>query len=561
MMMRDIELVMLVLTGVVVTCFLIGETSAELKGANVCTKQETYVDTVKVSYHKPYQVRTHTWCLAVPPRCTKYKIAYKIGYRNEVSYHKPYQVRTHTWCLAVPPRCTKYKIAYKIGYRNEAVKKTRTVSVCCKGYAEAADGESCIPICSNDCIHGVCESPEKCKCLPGFGGPTCSISSNSSSDRNDFRVLGNLDIVDDDDHSEKTLTGINVNVTIDIFSTLFRKRGNVSTPIRRRIVENYHGDNFAIRFDSKNDCDSSMCENSGNTVIDDGKVGSGNDGTRKEFSRGSDEITTTTTTKFHIFDVVSPIKPDSGNSRVRLRNETREQPPLFVVDVAKRTCDASRKPSSTKFKVFNVVASSNLSGTGEPGKPRALMENNQVRLRNGTRKPLFASLTNVITNKLQTFDVGSRATDDDENPKPEKNSLNEANRSQFSGLESGKNGTRRRPLTQFSGLESGKNGTRDLFFLADVARPKNDAAVDTDPSALYSSTRKPAKPDLGTRNNYGLIDVRSGVRRDGAKMGQAKGRWREGNNKNNGFSGKILGESEGRWNNSELEARLWPEIV
>ncbi|KAL3222388.1 hypothetical protein MRX96_050010, partial [Rhipicephalus microplus] len=109
-------------------------------GPNVCTKQESYLTTVRVSYNKPYQVRTYTWC------------------------------------LAFPPRCSKYRIAHTVAYKTEAKETTRSVKVCCKGYVETADGSRCLPLCNDPCIHGTCSSPETCECQPGWGGPTCNFS-------------------------------------------------------------------------------------------------------------------------------------------------------------------------------------------------------------------------------------------------------------------------------------------------------------------------------------------------------------------------------------------------
>ena len=89
---------------------------------------------------------------------------------------KMVQTRYYGWCLAVPPKCTKYRMEVKTVYENETITKTRPVEDCCKGYTKSNLEDICIPVCSNNCLHGTCVAPEKCKCEQGYGGPTCSVS-------------------------------------------------------------------------------------------------------------------------------------------------------------------------------------------------------------------------------------------------------------------------------------------------------------------------------------------------------------------------------------------------
>lgn len=49
---------------------------------------------------------------------------------------------------------------------------------CCKGFTETNAGDRCIPICSQDCIHGKCIAPDVCKCESGYGGPLCDFSKH-----------------------------------------------------------------------------------------------------------------------------------------------------------------------------------------------------------------------------------------------------------------------------------------------------------------------------------------------------------------------------------------------
>ena len=55
----------------------------------------------------------------------------------------------------------------------QVIIKKSPIDVCCDGYV--ASNRKCKPVCTSDCIHGTCIEPDKCKCEPGYGGPTCSI--------------------------------------------------------------------------------------------------------------------------------------------------------------------------------------------------------------------------------------------------------------------------------------------------------------------------------------------------------------------------------------------------
>ncbi|XP_047344535.1 protein draper-like isoform X4 [Vespa velutina] len=112
---------------------------AVLEGPNVCTRQDTYKITVKVSEQKPYTVRENTWC------------------------------------LSFPPRCSKYKVVFKTVYREQEITKQKPVEECCSGYTETTSRDRCIPICSEDCRHGTCIAPDVCKCESGYGGPLCDF--------------------------------------------------------------------------------------------------------------------------------------------------------------------------------------------------------------------------------------------------------------------------------------------------------------------------------------------------------------------------------------------------
>uniref|UniRef100_A0A8C5NPF6 MEG11 protein n=1 Tax=Junco hyemalis TaxID=40217 RepID=A0A8C5NPF6_JUNHY len=60
---------------------------------------------------------------------------------------------------------TEYRLAVRTDYRRRYQ--------CCQGYYESRD--SCVPHCSQECVHGRCVAPEMCQCEPGWHGPDCSL--------------------------------------------------------------------------------------------------------------------------------------------------------------------------------------------------------------------------------------------------------------------------------------------------------------------------------------------------------------------------------------------------
>lgn len=91
---------------------------------------------------------------------------------REVTYQERYQ----KWCVAVPPRCSAYRVKTKTVNETSSVTKERILKKCCTGYEKNQQGDRCVPACTNGCKHGVCIAPETCRCNEGYAGKTCNIS-------------------------------------------------------------------------------------------------------------------------------------------------------------------------------------------------------------------------------------------------------------------------------------------------------------------------------------------------------------------------------------------------
>ncbi|CAH1994285.1 unnamed protein product [Acanthoscelides obtectus] len=89
-----------------------------------------------------------------------------------VSEEQPYQIREYVWCLNFPPRCSKYKIKFKTVYKTQNLVKSRPIEECCKGYAKNTAEDGCIPVCSKNCKHGACVSPDTCQIGINRAGPS-----------------------------------------------------------------------------------------------------------------------------------------------------------------------------------------------------------------------------------------------------------------------------------------------------------------------------------------------------------------------------------------------------
>ncbi|XP_014603140.1 PREDICTED: uncharacterized protein LOC106786364 isoform X2 [Polistes canadensis] len=94
-------------------------------------------------------------------------------------YEEPVVVNALSWCIQLPPRCPQPQTIMRQRYRIKSEVKTRKVKECCEGYKpmeilKENDGDTnCLPFCDK-CLAGVCVSPNKCQCDPGYYGTDCS---------------------------------------------------------------------------------------------------------------------------------------------------------------------------------------------------------------------------------------------------------------------------------------------------------------------------------------------------------------------------------------------------
>lgn len=55
---------------------------------NICTREEPYVELLQVPEVQPVRVRTSSWCLDIPPRCSSYKTEMREVMRTQVSVQR-----------------------------------------------------------------------------------------------------------------------------------------------------------------------------------------------------------------------------------------------------------------------------------------------------------------------------------------------------------------------------------------------------------------------------------------------------------------------------------------
>ncbi|KAG7283736.1 hypothetical protein CRUP_034360 [Coryphaenoides rupestris] len=77
-----------------------------------------------------------------------------------------------------PNVCSHWeRISYKTAYRRGVRTMYRRRSQCCPGFYES--GDLCVPLCTEECAHGRCVSPDTCQCEPGWGGLDCSSGQDT----------------------------------------------------------------------------------------------------------------------------------------------------------------------------------------------------------------------------------------------------------------------------------------------------------------------------------------------------------------------------------------------
>ncbi|NWV45796.1 PEAR1 protein, partial [Daphoenositta chrysoptera] len=75
--------------------------------------------------------------------------------------------------------CPTAGVVYRTEYRQAVRTDYRRRYQCCQGFYESRD--SCVPHCSQECVHGRCVAPELCQCEPGWRGPSCSSECDEQS--------------------------------------------------------------------------------------------------------------------------------------------------------------------------------------------------------------------------------------------------------------------------------------------------------------------------------------------------------------------------------------------
>ncbi|KAM7351786.1 nimrod A isoform 2-T2 [Cochliomyia hominivorax] len=113
---------------------------SSLEDNHICTKEEEYVEEIRTPSMQPVKIRTSTWCLEFPPRCSNYK--------------------------------TEIREVVKV----QNVTKTRTIRFCCAGYEGniSINDTICKPVCRSGCGRGYCLKPDVCSCEPGYMGKHCT---------------------------------------------------------------------------------------------------------------------------------------------------------------------------------------------------------------------------------------------------------------------------------------------------------------------------------------------------------------------------------------------------
>ncbi|XP_075212611.1 uncharacterized protein LOC142319328 isoform X2 [Lycorma delicatula] len=120
-------------------CLLLVRLVSGLTGDNVCNEVKTDSETIEYIVTEPVTYRIYTWCLKMPPRCSKYTTIMKERIKTKL------QINNHT------------------------------VDYCCDGYVQLET--YCVPECnSTECPNMKCNLEKKCICSAGYYGQRCHRS-------------------------------------------------------------------------------------------------------------------------------------------------------------------------------------------------------------------------------------------------------------------------------------------------------------------------------------------------------------------------------------------------
>lgn len=148
---------------------------SDLTGPNVCKRIEQYNNSVIVSEMIPYTETRTVWCGKFSTIIFLSKGRFNQNkWDNIMIVYITYSIIIIA-IAQIPPRCQKKEVKYKKANKTEIIPKMRAVYECCEGYIENDHRNGCIASCSQPCTHGVCISPNVCKCEEGFGGPSCDV--------------------------------------------------------------------------------------------------------------------------------------------------------------------------------------------------------------------------------------------------------------------------------------------------------------------------------------------------------------------------------------------------
>uniref|UniRef100_A0A8C7C658 Platelet endothelial aggregation receptor 1 n=1 Tax=Neovison vison TaxID=452646 RepID=A0A8C7C658_NEOVI len=72
-----------------------------------------------------------------------------------------------------PHACPQPTVVYRPVYRQVVRTEHRKRLRCCQGFYES--GDTCVPLCAQECVHGRCVAPGRCQCEQGWCREECPV--------------------------------------------------------------------------------------------------------------------------------------------------------------------------------------------------------------------------------------------------------------------------------------------------------------------------------------------------------------------------------------------------